>query len=86
MVKCMEALHTKPDDAVGSHGVAVRDEPDTTRVVVLQRVIKRVPVHVTRLVLRAQKVSVVKPFTKSKGFWRPPERYFSPQDARTTYV
>jgi hypothetical protein len=46
----MEALHAEPHDAMGSNRVSVRDEPHTTGVVVLQRVVERESVHRVALV------------------------------------
>ena len=64
MVKCMEALDTKPDDAMGRDSISVRNEADTTGIVVLQRVVERKSVH-SPISVGAQKVSLVNCFTKS---------------------
>jgi hypothetical protein len=60
----MEALHAKPDDAMRCDSISVRNEADTTGIVMLQRVVERKSVH-SPISVGAQKVSLVNCFTKS---------------------
>jgi len=77
MVKCMEALDTEPDDAMGRDSISVRNEADTTGIVVLQRVVERKSVH-SPISVGAQKVSLVNCFTKSVD-WPDLENLIAPR-------
>jgi hypothetical protein len=57
MVQSMETLHTESHDPMRCNRVSVRDEPDTTGIVVLQRVVERESVHVVASVGSVEGIS-----------------------------
>jgi hypothetical protein len=57
MVEGVEALHTEANDPVGGNGSSVGEEPNTTRIVVLLRVIERVLFHDARLGWASEAIS-----------------------------